>query len=184
MNLWMTLLAIAIIAMVVGPIMMLQPSSAQRAEEALRKRARELGLRIGIISLPRQATDTDAPLAAPVYYLPHAQPDSKANEWLLLRTPYDHETHFMGKWQWHGACRATMAERQQLQLLLSRFPMSVSAVGAGPQGYCCYWSERGGIKTLDQLKALLQILHDARMVDVSGLYKHKPADKHNPTALQ
>lgn len=168
MNLWMVVLAIAIIAMVVGPIMMLQPSSAQRAEEILRARARELGFRVRIISLPRQATDTDTPSATPMYCLPHAQPDPNAREWLLLRTSYSHVAHFMENWQWYGTSQATAAEQQLLQQLLSRFPASVSAVGAGPQGYCCYWSERGGIETLEQLKSVLQTLHSARMVDSHG----------------
>lgn len=164
MDVWMIMLAIAIIAMLVGPVMMLQPSSSQRIEEALRARARALGLRVAIMSLPRQATDTDTPSAMPIYCLPHLQqPDAGVTEWLLLRAAYKHAAHFMETWEWHGKGRATEREQLLLQQLLPQLPTSVSAIGVGPQGYCCYWSERGGIETLERLNAILQNLRNGQV---------------------
>lgn len=156
MNLWLIFLAIAVIAMVVGPIMMLQPNSSQRIEESLRARARELGLRVGIMSLPRQATDIDQPAAMPMYCLPHPHPEvAVTGEWMLLRAAYDHPAHFEANWQWHGAGRASKKEQDLLKLLLPQLPPSVAALAMGPRGYCCYWSERGGLKTLEFLATLL-----------------------------
>ena len=66
MNLCIIIVVIAVVAMVLGPIMMLQPNAAQRSQEQLRRRAMELGLRVRIISLPRQNTDIETPSAMPV----------------------------------------------------------------------------------------------------------------------
>lgn len=160
MNLWLIVIVIAVVAMVLGPIMMLQPNATQRQQEQLRTRAMELGLRVRISSLPKQNVDTETPAATPVYYLPvEAEKGKKGRSgWLLIRMPYTHEAHFQGDWQWHGHGRASAAETAVLKEVLKLLPPSVSAVEAGIQGYGFYWSEAGGIKRLEALLPLLQRL--------------------------
>jgi hypothetical protein len=164
MNLWVIFLLVAVVAMVLGPIMMLQPHAGQRAQEHLRRRAMELGLRVRIMSLPRQATDTETPAATAVYCLPDQQSEDAISraEWLLLRTAYVHAAHFMDDWQWHGAGRTSAEEEAVLRQIVPSLPLSVSAVGGGPQGVCFYWSERGGEDVLNRLLPLLQRLRDVR----------------------
>ena len=164
MNLWIIIVVIAVVAMVLGPIMMLQPNAAQRSQEQLRRRAMELGLRVRIISLPRQNTDTETPSAMPVYSLPDEAPseDDIRPEWLLMRTPYAHEAHFMDTWQWHANGRASAHEQMVLEAILPQLPASVRAVEASIQGHGFYWSEGGGISRLETLLPLLQQLQAAR----------------------
>lgn len=163
MNPWLIVLVIAVVAMILGPIMMLQPNAAQRSQEQLRRRAMELGLRVRIMSLPRQATDTETPAATPVYYLP-AEPSegSQAVEWLLIKASYDHAAHFLDRWQWHGRGRASAQETEVLTHILKALPPSVSAVEATLQGYGFYWSEVGGVTRLETLLPLLQQLQGVR----------------------
>jgi hypothetical protein len=161
-NLFFILLLIGVVAMVVGPIMMLQPTSLQRRQEQLRARAMALGLRVKITSLPKQATDMELPEAIPMYYLPYPQePEGQESQrldetWLLLRGAYEHETNFLGRWMWHGAARAGFTEATRLQHLLPSLPGSVLAIGKSPEGISLYWTEAGGLPTLEQLADLLK----------------------------
>jgi hypothetical protein len=156
-NLGLILLAAAVVAMVVGPIMMLQPSASQRRQEQLRSSAMALGLRVKIMSLPRQATDIDTPSALPMYCLPRSQAKIEtAVTWLLLRGTYIHEAHFFAEWQWFGEGRASPSEQQWLHAHLSRLPESVAAVSSTPEGVCVYWSEAGGEKVLNGLAEVLR----------------------------
>ncbi|MGM8225648.1 hypothetical protein ACSV5M_03630 [Cellvibrio sp. ARAG 10.3] len=164
MNLWIILIVIGVVAMVLGPIMMLQPNATQRSQEHLRRKAMEMGMRIRVVSLPQQKTDTEAPSAMPVYSLPDETPSKTQArpEWLLVRTPYAHEAHYMGSWQWYGNGRAAPAELGKLEKILPQLPASVHAVEAGVQGYGFYWSEAGGIARLETLFQLLQQLQLVR----------------------
>lgn len=155
MNLGLIFLLIGIVAMVVGPIMMLQPSAAQRRQESLRQRAAQLGLRVKIVSLPQQATESELPAVIPVYCLPHEPQGKNMSQWLLLRGAYAHEANFFGSWVWHGKERATTAEQEWLRSKLASLPNSVAALECGPQGICIYWSEAGGEKVLEGISELL-----------------------------
>jgi|SRR5690606_9678520 hypothetical protein len=161
-NLFFVLLLIGVIAMVIGPIMMLQPTSLQRRQEQLRSRAIELGLRVKVTSLPRQATDLEAPEAIPMYYFSPPQEreerdgQKQGGTWLLFRGAYEHETNFIGHWMWHGTGRAGSVEQAKLRYLLPQLPASVLAVGKSPEGVSVYWTEAGGVPTLEQLAQRLK----------------------------
>lgn len=170
MNIWVIVVIIAVVAMILGPVMMLQPNSAQRGQEQLRRKARELGMRVRIMSLPKRNTDIETPEAMPVYYLvdESASDEQKARdvrthtEWLLMRASYAHAAHFLDNWQWHGVGRASMDEAKILEEVLVHLPNSVHAVEATPQGYGFYWSEAGGEARLTALLPLLQKLRSVR----------------------
>src|SRR5690606_41858428 len=155
-NLGLILLLIGIVAMVVGPIMMLQPNAGQRRQEKLRSRATQLGLRVKIVSLPKQPTDSDLPAAIPMYCLPHELRVVNLWPWLLLRGAYAHESNFFEQWVWHGAPNASVAEQQWLRQHLASLPRSVAAIGSGPEGVCIYWAEAGGEPVLEGLAELLR----------------------------
>lgn len=155
-NLGLIFLLIGIVAMVVGPIMMLQPSASQRRQENLRTRAAHLGLRVKIVSLPQQITESEQPAAIPVYCLPHDPPGKSHSQWLLLRGAFAHEAHFFESWQWHGSAEATPLEQAWLRKNLASLPGSVAALECGQQGICVYWTEAGGEKVLEGISALLE----------------------------
>lgn len=159
-NLGLIFLLIGIVAMVVGPLMMLQPSSGQRRQEKLRTRANQLGLRVKIVSLPKQATDSQLPSAIPMYCLPHELQLPNLLPWLLLRGAYAHESNFFEQWVWHGESKASAAEQQWLRQHLASLPRSVAALGSSPEGICVYWAEAGGEPVLEGLAELLRCYPD------------------------
>src|SRR5690554_2357716 len=151
-NLLFIILIIAVVAMVVGPLMMLQPTTMQRRQEQLRARAAQLGLRVKITSLPQQATDAKAPEATPAYYLPRQEDREEPQPvWLLLRGAYSHETNFFEQWVWYGAGRPNLREQVWLRATLGLLPPSVLAIGHNPEGACVYWTEADGLPTLERL---------------------------------
>lgn len=149
------IILVAVVAMIVGPIMMLQPNATQRKQEKLRSRALALGLQVKMTSLPQQATDSEAPAAIPVYCLPHAQARPCLSEWLLRRSTYVHESHFFQEWFWSGEHRSNEQERQWLLNCLPNLPPSVVALSCNAGGICVYWAEMGGDKMLQELVDLL-----------------------------
>lgn len=154
MDWWVLLLILGAVAMAVGPVMLMQPNSAQRYQEHLRAKALQLGLRVKVQTLPAQATDAEAQRAMPVYYLP-LKPDQMPGDWLLVRAPYAHEAHLRDYWVWQGKGRSTAVELSWLEQILPQLPVSVCALGASPMGVGCYWTEQGGQATLLVLRDLL-----------------------------
>jgi len=154
MNWWVIALILGSVALIVGPIMMMQPNSAQRYQEALRSRAYQAGLRVRVQTLPQQSTDLEAPLPMPVYYLPRG-PEWEAGDWLLLRAAYAHEAHFHDDWVWQGTGRPDARELQWLDKGLPQLPPSVKALGGSAMGVGCYWTERGGEEALSQITEFL-----------------------------
>lgn len=155
-NLVLVLVSVAVVAMVVGPVMMMQPSAAQRRQEALRLHAIQRGLRVKIVSLPQQRTDREEPTAIPMFCLPHSQGQQCVSEWLLLRGAYAHEAHFWEEWLWFKEPKITPKECGWLREKLPFLPKSVAAVGCDLGGVSVYWSEAGGESVLDGLADMLR----------------------------
>ncbi len=78
--------------------------------------------------------------------------------WMLVRTGYEHEIHFLGWWAWQGEARATDAELAVLKEHLKVLPESVRAISAGGKGVCVYWGEKGGEAVLQQILNLIGAL--------------------------
>jgi hypothetical protein len=142
--------------MVFGPVMMLQPSAAERRQASLRKRALQLGMRMQMLALPARATDSEAPKTMPAYCM--APPGAGGiGYWILQRAAYEHELNFLKSWYWEGP-PASPAEQQVLSEWLPKLPASVVGVSAGARGWCFFWEERGGEEVLEQLHNALQAL--------------------------
>ncbi|HWV16682.1 MAG TPA: hypothetical protein VN030_14725 [Cellvibrio sp.] len=151
-----SLVMIVVIALVVGPILMMRPSPAQRNKEQLRSLAAAKGISFSIKNLPQQAGELEAPAPIPVYFYPPAS-DSET-DWLLLRANYPHEIHFLQRWAWQGDVRASQGEQQLLERQLPLLHESVMAVSAGSKGICVFWREKGGEPALEQIMSLLEAL--------------------------
>jgi len=159
-NIWIVVILLGVLAMVLGPVMMLQPSERDRQQEAVRRRATEKGLRVTLEALPKQATDLTEPERLPVYRQPAAKGGGPARDWMLVRAAYEHESHFMGMWAWQGKGRATPAERACLRQCLPRMPRSVRALSGDPGGWSVYWTEAGGDRALAVVEETLAALRD------------------------
>jgi len=163
MSIWVIVLLLGVVAMVVGPVMLLQPSPQDRRQTALRTRAGKLGLVVRLETLPVQATDLEAPERLPVYRLPAQSMPAQGHSpsWQLLRAPYRHETHFLGDWRWQGQGRPEKEVLETLEQSLAALPQSVLALGGDPRGWYLVWTEEGGVALLDKLAALLQSIRQA-----------------------
>lgn len=158
---WFAVIMLVVIALVVGPIMMMRPDPVQKNKENMRAIAFKKGIRFSVKNLPQQLTETEKPEPTSVYYFPPDKHDQD-EDWLLLRTSYQHDIHFLGSWAWQGDVRATNAEQDVLKKYLPSLPDTVRAVSVGRQGVCVYWYEKGGEVVLEQIIALLENLKQLR----------------------
>lgn len=144
----MVLTLIGVVAMVVGPVAMLQLNPAERRQEALRQAARERGLQV---RLQPQKMGAGAPVMLPTYLL--AAPG--AETWRLTRARYRHPLHLQDWWQWAEGQRPPAALLPLLETILPRLPESVEVLGSGRAGVYAGWRERGGPEALEQLQDCL-----------------------------
>ncbi len=155
------IILLVVIGFVLGPIMMLRPNPAQKRRERWRTIARARGVHFSMRKLPQQADETEAPDAIPVYFFAPKNPGLGDN-WLLLRTNYQHDLHLLGWWGWQGEVRPGAAELAVLEAQLPRLPASVKALGSGRQGASIYWRETGTEEDLIQILNVLEKLRDAQ----------------------
>lgn len=158
MNIWVLVVLLGVVAMVLGPVMLLQPSAHERRLASLRERAREQGIAVSMQALPRQATDMEEPGRMPAYQLPAAKGGGPAQPWMLIRLAYRHESHFLENWAWEGPGRASAREQQWLVQRLPRLPRSVKAVSGDVRGWSVYWTEAGGDESLEAVLTFLKDL--------------------------
>ena len=156
---WLIIIMVIAFSLVVGPIMMLRPDPLQQKKERMRMMAYEKGIRFSVKNLPQQVSEIEKQAPVSVYFF---APNKKCkdSDWLLLRTNYAHEMHFLNCWAWQSSERATPAEQAVLEHYLPLLPASVRAGSVGSLGVCVYWFERGGEQVLVQIIELLEALKD------------------------
>jgi hypothetical protein len=164
MTIWVLLTIIGVVALAFGPIMMLQPSGAERRQAELRSRAMKLGLSISIGALPRQATDLEAPEQMAIYRLPRYHTRALGERWQLVRAAYSHDQHFLQRWAWQGSGRPGSAEKTSLEEVVRQLPESVLGLGADSGGWYCYWTESRQPGELERLYDALTSLSRAQEV--------------------
>lgn len=157
-NPWLIALVVGVVAMIFGPVMMLQPSPAQRNLETIRKRAMSMGLQVNMRPLPKMPTDNEAPSMTAVYQrLSPCAPDEH-RDWLLIRSTYQHEMNLAGDWAWYKEGRPQQELQVWLDNHLRSLPPSIVAVGANLQGYYVYWKETGGDAAFEKLTEFLKTI--------------------------
>jgi hypothetical protein len=141
---------VMVVAMVIGPIMMLQPSRYQRNLAKLRSLAAHLGLRVRIEKL------NDETIAS--YERPWALAESEKKQilpWRLDKKPYAHDIHIAEFWQLSGELAITDPLRATLTELVLRLSEGVLAVEITSMGARCFWNELGGEPALNAIAAWL-----------------------------
>lgn len=147
---------VLVLAMMIGPIMMVKPSRRDQRVAQLRARATKMGLRV---SLQRLEQDTFA-----VYELPWEREDNVklvGVDWMLERRTYAHEIHFADWWQWRGPARPPAEVLPLLQSKMTALPEGVKAMESTRLGLRCYWSETGGEQRLEELADWLKSVAEA-----------------------
>lgn len=154
---WPTVIILLVIAMVVGPVMMLRPSKRDQYLAQLRAKARERNLSVS-------ASRFKDASGSPCWFYWHAlevNDNDKAPvhaPFLLERKPYAHDLHVADFFE--------LAKGQHLpkgvEPIIKALPESVQAVELNRHAVGVHWNERGGEAVLDtiaeQVAQLLPLL--------------------------
>lgn len=142
---WITIIAIGLaLAMMIGPIMIMQPSQRQRRLARLRELALECGLKVRTLNMPQGSVRAGE--AVSLYCLPLSNEKPQKETWLLLRQAFSHGAHFKDDWDWADDREAPPAWHAALQQALAELPASVVAVEAGGFSLGVAWLESTGDK--------------------------------------
>ncbi len=157
---WVPIMIVAAaVVMVVGPIMLMQPTNLQRRQSSLRQYAIEKGLRVQLKPAPAGAVAVDERDMLPVYTLPVTDPQAEKRKavqpWLLVKRQLCHDIHFSGHWDWFEGRRGPPPLENALRQIIDELPADVIAIGAGPQGSYLFWGENGNKKSIDKLLEVL-----------------------------
>ena len=151
----MTLVIGLIIAIILGPLLMLKPSRGTQRIAALRLQALQMGLIVQSHRHPAISAD-----AQWMFYLqpwPSFTKVAQMSTWALVKKNYSHEIHLKGQWDFQGtAPQQTIAAI--LKNHLEQLPEQVAGIEATSAGIGIYWNERGGEKMLKLLSAWLDDL--------------------------
>ena len=147
---WTIVIVILVISMMLGPIMIMQPSKRQRRLAKLRSHAQKLGLSVGSstlqtangricwfywLSLPKQC---QLPLAS------------------LQRESYAHGLHLADFW----ATKQPIPDPHRIEGFLKALPDTVYGVDINDNTLGIHWSEKEGIAGLEVLHGLLKSLSE------------------------
>ena len=136
------LMCLGALALLLGPILLMQPTQRQRREAGLRQAALTKGLRVYLQKPPKGADVPVSMRSIASYCLPWRDKEDVRNPWLLIKSKYAHEAHLFGLWDWQE--KSNGIDEAVLSQCLATVPERVVAVASGPQGFCCYWDELGG----------------------------------------
>jgi hypothetical protein len=146
------------IALALGPVMWMMPSTHQKRLASLRARAQALGLEVKIAAMPqlhRAQIRKEAPLMGALYRLrfaPQYAAKHHITEWLACRAPDTRE------WDEQSIQAVPLAQRQVLQTLLAQLPDDVAGIDQNIMGIAIYWRELADVSVVDNLLSSLQQL--------------------------
>ena len=162
---WPLFLVIGAIALVLGPIMVLQPNNRQRQLAELRQTALKRGISVRLDS----SNKTASPIA--VYSL--AWPISvKTGRFYLKKQDFAHDLHLLDYWYWQGDGRPPNSWLPPLKAMLRLLPEDIVGIECTKHSLGLFWLEKCNQTTLDTIEDLLKqsqtILLDAVMGTASS----------------
>ena len=150
MNWFAILITVLVLAMMIGPVMLLQPNKRQKRLAQLRTRAAQLGLHVKMAKFENESIA--------VYEKPwnlSEKQKSKIVEWRLQKMSYEHDIHVAKYWQLTSERPLPESIKDSLQDWLERLPEGVQGIEVTRLGARCYWNEMGGLQTLESLQVWL-----------------------------
>ncbi len=135
-NTMVWILIVLAIAMVVGPVFMIQPSKRQRKTAKLRAHAASLGMMVKLASSDKPA------LTGAFYTLPIKSKKKTTSSWCLIEGNFAHDIHFFNKWDWQGKEQAAPGLADAIKTIIENFPDSISAFGINNMGIYVLWDEK------------------------------------------
>lgn len=158
MNIFAIALVIGTIALVVGPIMMMQPSQRDRRLTALRQAAaqKKMGIRLTDITLSSGTT------SLAVYSLSLSIADMEDREplhWSLVQQAFEHDVHFEGFWDWQDKrYQAPAKHHSLLREQVRALDDSVVGIELTPGSVGIYWTEQS--ISIDEVERILIACRD------------------------
>lgn len=145
---WITwLFVFFVIAMIVGPIMMLRPSPSVSKLANMRTRASQKGISVRMPSREKREPGTQgAGLGGAIYSLALTSALRKHSEgpgaWCLRRQSHDHGIHFHKRWDWEGKGKISDALKPAIIKQLDQLPDSIEMLEFNITGLGVLWDER------------------------------------------
>lgn len=155
---WPVLIIILVIALAVGPVMLMQPTPQQRRLASLRGRANGEGLIISMPAWPEKIASK--PTVFMRYIAPWQTSKHSTQYCLLYRRDYEHELHVEKFWQVFPKDQEVPSEL--VEVLAAITLPSINVIGLSPQGVYIDWNENKTMeydsvaKFLVDLRARLQ----------------------------
>lgn len=167
---WVWIMIAIVIAMVVGPVMMLRPTPGMNLLANMRTHASKLGMNVRI---PPRHEDGSPPKGA-IYSLPVSEALRKRGDmeaWVLVKHSMTHEIHFFEQWDWQGKGRLAEKAQKSFALWVQTLPSeSISQVECNVAGVGVLWNEKARGRTaeeaVDDIYALLKSL--VKLLEESG----------------
>lgn len=152
---WLPIVIIVFaVALVIGPVIWLKPSSRDRKLAELRQRAATSGLKVQMQPLPAsQGTGNAA-----VYFSQWRNPRRLQTGWALELQRMAHEVNFDGVWDWRNDRPAAEAAMAPLRELVGMLPADATGVYANDSGLGVQWRERSGAPGLVRLQEALSTM--------------------------
>ncbi len=155
--------------MMVGPIMMIQPSKGQRALTALREKAQMSGLKIRMV--PNTQTKGAQFLAMYLQPLDIPKKATQPVKVMIERKNYSHGLHFDKEWALSTPTTFTPALEKTLKDLVQRLPHTVMGISIQHAEVGILWTERQrkGTNINDDLTLLSQALNELKVAVEQGI---------------
>lgn len=163
---WLTIAVIFLaVMMMIGPIMMIQPSPRQRALSKLRINALKKNLHVTMVSNPIG----DDPSFLAEYSYPKINDDKqqkKVTSWRLTYKNYEHELHFYKHWDGLTKGLLSVDYENKITQVLTKLPMTIVAIEMKKIGPAITWKEVPAGEnhsvevTLELIDEALKSLHD------------------------
>ncbi len=156
MSFWPVIFIVLAIAMAVGPIMIMQPSSRDRRLAKLRQSAASSGLQVRMADYKTNNGKQSIAVYSQAVELP-----SKTPCWTLLKHPYQHDIHFYGMWEWQAGSEAPKASMHGgLHKLLDSLPDDIVGLEVNNKVIGIWWREASSEITIDQIKSWIKQCYD------------------------
>ncbi len=126
-----------VIALAVGPVMLMQPTPRQRQLAKLRAKAAGRGIIVSSAIWPQQLSAKAKYCAR--YIAPWQKTTGRAADCLLIRRDYQHELHVANNWEVHP--KSATPPAALVSYLQGEVLPSIKAMGCGSQGVFADWTE-------------------------------------------
>lgn len=149
---WPIVICALAVVMIAGPIMLMQPTPAQRRLKRLRDAAMTQGMRVRLQPIPGETAKAGSMQPA-AYCLPWPEDCRMQAEWILRKRAFSHEMHAFNHWEWLK--EPVNDPIDVVAPWLDKAPEFCQALSCSPDGLCAYWQEFGEVANVEALAGWL-----------------------------